>query len=138
MATTFVSEARSKIVSSVIGSTDGTSARLPNAWRYRRDRRVRDDHRAWQLVRGDGLFDDRADLREARGVERRGGFRGRERLGAGVQRADDEQQGDRDAGAAAAHARKLTVSAFAPSALRRDWLRQSDPHPQSATATSAL
>ena len=32
VATTLVSEARSKIVSSVIGSGDGRTARWPNAW----------------------------------------------------------------------------------------------------------
>src|SRR5690242_4147110 len=35
VATTFVSDARSNIVSSVIGSTDGTRARCPTAFRYK-------------------------------------------------------------------------------------------------------
>jgi len=68
VATTFVIDAASKIVSMVIGSTVGTSARL----RYLLvDLAValEVEDAAGQLVRGDGAIDRLVDLAEAIGIE---------------------------------------------------------------------
>ena len=83
VATTLVSDARSKIVSSVIGSGDGCDRAIAVGLRQHDRVAAADDHDgAGQLVRGDRLVDDGVDAREAREIEagRRGG-RGRRARG---------------------------------------------------------
>ena len=73
VATTLVSDARSKTVSSVIGSRAGTSGaraeRLPIDDRRRAD----EDDGARQFVLTDGVVDERLDASEARLIDLLGG-----------------------------------------------------------------
>ena len=69
VATTLVSDAASKIVSSVIASRAGTVARAPN--RLADEDAIAmadDDDRARQLLGGDGVVDQRMDARGQRRV----------------------------------------------------------------------
>ena len=65
VATTFVSDARSKIVSGVMGSGDGTTARWPIAFVIQRALTEADEHdRPRQFLVGDGLLDQRLNCVE--------------------------------------------------------------------------
>ena len=70
VATTLVSDARSKIVSSVIGSAAGTSARFPIAFWYRiRSPRPDEYDRAGELLVRDRFLDERLDCVEPPDVD---------------------------------------------------------------------